>query len=257
MEPRHLLWDNSMAYQLLYCTFLYRFLQSKENHVYGKISEWSHECPGKIFLCDIWLRWCQTLLVSLENVVFLSALIWGTIEHYSSLLFMQSMYTGLLKNCITTMNSTFLVTGTTLTKWRPCQGYARAGGQDLNYCFWIPSCDTLSRRDENGVYRIDLHNALPPVARGKWVGKAGFRVIPGVYWCKEVSGQRIWSCLTIWFSVEGCCLQLCQPLSAHQARQVNKPPSPLIGCPEWCAIEGTQTKFSSSPSPCHHLSSDM
>lgn len=61
----------------------------------------------------------------------------------------------------------------------------------MNYCFWNPSCDTLSRRDENGVYGIDLHNALLPVARGRWAGKGGSRVISGVSRCKEVSGQRI------------------------------------------------------------------
>lgn len=145
----------------------------------------------------------------------------------------------------------------TLAKWGHCEGYARTGRQNLNYCFWTPSCDTLSRRDENGVYGIDLHNALLPVARGRWMGKTGLRVISGVSLCKEVSGQRIWSCSAIWFSVEGCCLQPCQPLSAHQARQVNKLPSPLIGCPEWYTIGETQTPFSPSPSPCRHLSSDI
>lgn len=144
-----------------------------------------------------------------------------------------------------------------LIKWGPCQGCARTGRQILNYCFWKPSCDTLSRRDENGVYGIDLHNALLPVARGRWVVKAGLRLISRISRCKEVSGQMIWSCSVIWFSVEGCWLQLCQPLSAHQARQVNKPPSPLIGYPEWCDIGETQTMLCSSPSPCRHLSSDI
>lgn len=118
---------------------------------------------------------------------------------------------------------TFVLTET-LTRGGPCQGCARTGRQDLNFCFWNPSCDTLSRRDENGVYGIDFHNALPPFARGRWVRKTGLRVISSVSWCKEVSWQRIWSCSAIWFSVEGCCLQMCQPWSAHQARQVNKPP---------------------------------